>query len=367
MRRREFISLLGGAATWPLAAGAALASEASGQRGDPNVRAHSASKDARKRADDTRPEPGSSARAQQAATPVIGFLSGRSFEDSKEMIAALGQGLNEQGFAERQNLSIEYRWADGHYDRLPALAADLVRRQVAVILAVGSVPSPLAAKAATSTIPIVFVVGGDPVRFGLVATLNRPGGNVTGVSVLSGPLTAKRLELLRELVPRAGVVACLVNPTNPEAESQLTDIRAAARTFRQELLILNASTDHELDTAFATLARERATALLLGNDAFFVLRRGQLSALAARYAVPAVYFLREFAIAGGLMSYGDSLIDAYRQVGVYIGRILKGTKPGDLPVQQSTKVELVINLKTAKALGIEMPPTLLARADEVIE
>jgi putative ABC transport system substrate-binding protein len=326
MRRREFISLLGGATAWPM-----------------------------------------STRAQQAAMPVIGFLSGRSFDDSMEMMTALGQGLNEQGFAEHQNLKIEYRWADGHYDRLPALAADLVRRQVAVILAVGSVPSPLAAKAATSTIPIVFVVGGDPVRFNLVATLNRPGGNVTGVSVLSGPLSAKRLELLRELVPRAGVIACLVNPNNPEAEGQLTDIQAAARMFGQELLLLNASTDDELHTAFATLARERATGLFLGNDAFFVLRRDQLAALAARHAIPAVYFLREFALAGGLMSYGDSLNEAYRLVGVYIGRILRGAKPADLPVQQSTKVELVINLKTAKALGLEVPPTLLARADEVIE
>ncbi len=326
MKRREFVSLLGGAAAWPM-----------------------------------------SARAQQAAMPVIGFLSGRSFDDSMEMMTALGQGLNEQGFAEHQNLKIEYRWGDGHYDQLPALAADLVRSQVAVILAVGSVPSPLAAKAATSTIPIVFVVGGDPVRFGLVATLNRPGGNVTGVSVLSGPLSAKRLELLRELVPRAGVIACLVNPNNPEAEGQLTDIQAAARTFGQELLVLNASTDDELHTAFATLARERATGLFLGNDAFFVLRRDQLAALAARHAIPAVYFLREFALAGGLMSYGDSLNEAYRLVGVYIGRILKGAKPADLPVQQSTKVELVINLKTAKALGLEVPPTLLARANEVIE
>jgi ABC-type uncharacterized transport system substrate-binding protein len=325
--RREFITLLGGsAAAWPLAA-----------------------------------------RAQQPAMPVVGFLSGRSLDDSKQMIAALGRSLNEQGFIERQNVAIEYRWADGHYDRLPELAADLVRRNVAVILAVGSVPSPLAAKAATSTIPIVFIVGGDPVRFGLVASLNRPGGNVTGVSVLSGPLTAKRLELLRELVHQAGVVACLVNPNNPEADSQLTDIRAAARTFGQEILILNASTDDELHTAFATLVRQRAAGLLVGNDAFFVFRREQLVALAAHHAIPAVYFLREFAAAGGLMSYGDSLTDAYRQVGLYLGRILKGTKPTDLPVQQSTKVELIINLKTANALGLDVPPTLLARADEVIE
>jgi putative ABC transport system substrate-binding protein len=327
MRRREFITLLGGAAAaWPLGV-----------------------------------------QAQQSIMPVIGLLSGRSFADSKQMMASLGQGLNEQGFLEHQNVGIEYRWADGHYDQLPALAADLARRQVAVILAVGSVPSPLAAKAATSTIPIVFIVGGDPVKFGLVSSLNRPGGNVTGVSVLSGPLTAKRLELLRELVPHRGSVACLVNQTSPEADSQLTDIRAAARTVQQEVLILNASNDSELPTAFATLARERPTGLLFGNDAFFVLRRDLISALAVRHAIPAVYFLREFAVAGGLMSYGDSLTDAYRQAGVYIGRILKGTKPADLPVQQSTKVELVINLQTAKILGLEIPPTLLARADEVIE
>jgi putative tryptophan/tyrosine transport system substrate-binding protein len=326
MRRREFITLLGGAAAWPLAAS-----------------------------------------AQQPAIPVIGLLSGRSLNDSKPMMAAFRQGLIEQGFVERQNVAIEYRWAEGHYDRLPAMAADLAGRQVAAILAVGSVPSPLAAKAATSTIPIVFVVGGDPVKFGLVSSLNRPGGNVTGVSVLSGALTAKRLELLRELVPDAGIVACLVNPKNPEAESQLMDIRAAGRTVRQKIIVLNASLDHELDDAMATIVRERASGLLVGNDAFFVLRREQLVALAARHAIPTIYFLREFAEAGGLVSYGDSLTDAYRQVGTYIGRILKGMKPADLPVVQSTKVELTINLKTAKALGLAVPHTLLARADEVIE
>ena len=327
MRRREFVTLLGGAAAaWPLAA-----------------------------------------RAQQPAMPVIGLLSGRSLNDSKPMMAAFRQGLIEQGFVERQNVAIEYRWAEGHYDRLPAMAADLAGRQVAAILAVGSVPSPLAAKAATSTIPIVFVVGGDPVKFGLVSSLNRPGGNVTGVSVLSGALTAKRLELLRELVPDASIVACLVNPKNPEAENQLMDIRAAGRTVRQKIIVLNASLDHELNDAMATIVRERASGLLVGNDAFFVLRREQLVALTARHGIPTIYFLREFAEAGGLMSYGDSLNDAYRQVGVYIGRILKGMKPADLPVVQSTKVELTINFKTAKALGLDVPATLLARADEVIE
>jgi putative tryptophan/tyrosine transport system substrate-binding protein len=250
-------------------------------------------------------------RAQQAGRPVIGGLSSRSLDDSKEMLTALGQGLSIQGFVERQNVAMEYRWAEGHYGRLPALAAELVRQQVAVILAVGSVPSPLAAKAATSTIPIVFIVGGDPIKFGLVASLARPDGNVTGVSILSGPLTAKRLELLRELVPQARVVACLVNPNSPEAESQLTDIRAAARTLGEEILVLNASGEYELDTAFATLVRQRAGGLLVGNDALFVLRREQLVALAARHAIPTVYFLREFAAVGGLMSYGNSLAEGH--------------------------------------------------------
>jgi ABC-type uncharacterized transport system substrate-binding protein len=327
LRRRDFITLLGGAAAaWPRAA-----------------------------------------HAQRPAEPLIGVLSSRSLDDSKEMLAALAQGLSVQGFVEHHNVAIEYRWAEGQYDRLPALAAELVRRQAAVILAVGSVPSPLAAKAATSTIPIVFIVGGDPIKFGLVASLARPGGNVTGVSILSGPLTAKRFELLRELVPQASVVACLVNPNSPEAESQLTDIRAAARTLGEEILVLNASSADELDTAFARLVRQRAGGLLVGNDALFVLRREQLVGLAARHAIPAVYFLREFAAVGGLMSYGNSLADAYRQVGIYIGRILKGTKPADLPVQQAVKIELVINLATAKSLGLTIPPTLLGRADEVIE
>jgi ABC-type uncharacterized transport system substrate-binding protein len=312
--------------------------------------------------------PCSTAPGVRAATDAGDRISERPLTRRQQANdGRLSTGSQRAGFVERRNVAIEYRWAEGHYDRLPALAADLVRQQVALILAVGSVPSPLAAKAATSTIPIVFVVGGDPVKFGLVASLNRPGGNVTGVSVLSGPLTVKRLELLRELASHAGVVACLVNPNNPEAESQLTDIRAAARTFGQELLVLNASTDRDLDAAFATLVRERPIGLLFGNDAFFVLRREQLVALAARHAIPAVYFLREFAEAGGLMSYGDGLTDAYRRVGDYAGRILKGANPADLPVQQSTKIELVVNLKTAKALGLEVPPMLLARADEAIE
>ena len=326
MRRREFIGLLGGtAAAWPLAA-----------------------------------------RAQQPAIPVIGVLSGRSLDDSKEFVAAFRQGLNEAGLFEQRNVAIEYRWAENHVDRLPALAAELVRRQVAVIVAVGGVPPTQAAKAATSIIPIVFIIGGDPVKLGLVASLNRPGGNVTGVTILSGALTAKRLELLRELRPHASV-ACLVNPTSPEAETQLTDIREAARTTGKDLRLLNVSNDHDLDAAFATLVREQIAGLLVANDAFFVGRREQIVALAARDAIPAIYFLREFAAVGGLMSYGNSLADAYHRVGISTARILTGVKPSDLPVEQAVKIELVINLKTAKALGIAIPTTLLARADEVIE
>jgi ABC-type uncharacterized transport system substrate-binding protein len=323
--RRKFLATLGGTASWPLAG-----------------------------------------RAQQAAMPMIGVLSGRSLDDSKEFVAAFGQGLNEAGLFEHRNVAIEYRWAENHVDRLPALAAELVQRQVAVILAVGGVPPTQAAKAATSTIPIVFIIGGDPVKLGLVASLNRPGGNVTGVTILSGALTAKRLELLRELRPQASV-ACLVNPSSPEAETQLTDIREAVRTTGRDLRLLNVSNDHDLDTAFATLVREQIGGLLLANDAFFVGRREQIVALAARHAIPAIYFLREFAAAGGLMSYGNSLADAYHRVGISTGRILRGVKPADLPVEQAAKIELVLNQKTAKGLGLTFPITLLARADEVIE
>jgi putative tryptophan/tyrosine transport system substrate-binding protein len=326
VKRRDFITLLGGAAAWPLAA-----------------------------------------RAQQAAMPVIGVLSGRSLDDSKEFVAAFGQGLNEAGLFEHRNVAIEYRWAENHVDRLPALAAELVHRHVAVILAVGGVPPTQAAKAATSTIPIVFIIGGDPVKLGLVASLNRPGGNVTGVTILSGALTAKRLELLRELRPQASV-ACLVNPGSPEAETQLTDIREAARTTGKDLRLLNVSNDYDLDAAFATLVREQIGGFLVANDAFFVGRREQIVALAARHAIPAMYFLREFAAVGGLMSYGNSLADAYHRVGISTGRILsRGVKPADLPVEQAAKIELVLNQKTAKALGLTFPITLLARADEVIE
>jgi putative ABC transport system substrate-binding protein len=277
--------------------------------------------------------------------PVIGVLSGRSLDDSKEFVAALGQGLNEAGFSEHRNVAIEYRWAENHVDRLPALAAELVRQQVAVILAVGGVPA---------------------IKLGLVASLNRPGGNVTGVTILSGALTAKSLELLRELRPQASV-ACLVNPSSPEAEAQLADIREVAHTTGKELRLLNVSNDQDLDAAFATLVREQIGGLLLANDALFVGRREQIVALAARHAIPTMYFLREFAAVGGLMSYGNSLADAYHRVGICTGRILRGIKPADLPVEQAVKIELVLNLTTAKALNLEIPPTLLARADEVIE
>ena len=299
--------------------------------------------------------------------PIIGFLSGRSLADSTQFVSAFGRGLYEAGFTDGHNAAIEFRWAEGQSDRLPAMAVDLVRRQVAVIVAVGGVLPAVAAKAATSTVPIVFIIGGDPVELGLVTSLNRPGGNVTGVNILSGALTAKRLELLRELVPQAGVVACLVNPTSPEAETQLADIRSAPRAIGQDILVVKVTKADELGAAFATLVRERAGALLVANDSLFVAQREQLVALAASHAIPAMYFLREFAAEGGLMSYGNSLADAYHQVGTQAGRILKGAKPSDLPVQQAVKIELVINLKAAKSLGLTFPLTLLGRADEVIE
>jgi ABC-type uncharacterized transport system substrate-binding protein len=298
--------------------------------------------------------------------PVIGVLSGRSLDDSKEFVEAFGKGLNEADFFEHRNATIEYRWADNHVDRLPTLAAELVHRQVAVILAVGGVAPTQAAKAATSTIPIVFIVGGDPVKLGLVATLNHPGGNVTGVTILSGALTAKRLELLRELRPQASI-ACLVNPSSPEAETQLADIREAARTTGKDIRLLNVSNDHDLDVAFTTVIHTQIGGLLVANDAFFVGRREQIVALAARNAVPAIYFLREFAAVGGLMSYGNSLADAYHRAGILTGKILRGVKPADLPVEQAVKIELVLNFKAAKPLGITFPITLLGRADEVIE
>jgi putative ABC transport system substrate-binding protein len=325
MRRREFITFLGGAAAiWPLAA-----------------------------------------RAQQPAMPVIGFLNTRAPGQDAHLLAAFRQGLKEAGYVEGQNVAVEYRFAEGRNDRLPAMAADLVRRQVAVIAANG--PAVVAAKAATAAIPIVFSVGLDPVATGLVASLNRPGGNLTGDTILFDEVGPKRLELMRELIPTAAIVAVLINPAYPTAEVQSRDLHAAARILGLELRVLHASGERDLDAAFATLVKMRAGALVIGNDSFFNSRSEQLAALMIRHAVPTIFQTREFAAAGGLASYGGSIKDSYRQVGVYTGRILKGEKPADLPVQQTTKVELIVNLKTAKALGITVPPTLLARADEVIE
>jgi putative tryptophan/tyrosine transport system substrate-binding protein len=326
MRRRALINLLGGAVLWPLALG-----------------------------------------AQQQAMPVIGFLSAGSPDLLRDQTAMFRQGLIETGYIEHRNVAIEYRWAEGHNDRLAALAAELVRRPVAVIAATGGDPSVLAAKAATTAIPIVFTIGIDPVKTGLVSSLNRPGGNLTGIAQLTSALEQKRLELLHELVPAARAIAALVNPTRPDAETQLRDVQEGARALGREIVILNASSAGDIDTAFATLVQWRVGALLVGSDPLFTRQREMLVALAARHAVPAIYQWREFAAIGGLMSYGTSLTDAYRQNGIYVGRILKGEKPADLPVQQSTKVELVLNLKTAKTLGVTIPLPLLGRADEVIE
>jgi putative tryptophan/tyrosine transport system substrate-binding protein len=329
MKRREFITLLGGAA-------------ASGSF-------------AWQRA----------ACAQQPATPVIGFLSSASPAPYARMVTAFRQGLSEAGYVEGRNAAIEFRWAEGQYDRMPAMAAELVRRQVAVIIA--NTPGVQAVMAATTTIPIVFAVAGDPVKDGLVASLNRPGGNVTGVTVLGVEVGPKRLELLHEFVPKATIVALLVNPTSPFAETTSRDLQAASRTLGLQLHILHASTARDIDDAFATLVQLQAGALVIGSDPFFVSRIEKLAELTVRHAVPTIYQYREFAVAGGLMSYGGSLPDSYRTAGIYTGRILKGEKPADLPVQQSTKVELFINLTTAKTLGLTVPLPLLGRADEVIE
>jgi len=327
MRRREFITLLGGAAAaWPLAA-----------------------------------------RAQQAAMPVIGYLSARSAESDGPMLAAFRRGLNETGYVVDKNVVIEFRWAGGQYDRLPALAEDLVLRQVAVIVTGGGEHVALVAKTATASIPIVFAGGEDPVRFGLINSLNRPGGNVTGVTTLLGGLGPKQLGLLRELVPKADVIAMLVNPNDPWAAAQTSDTQSAAHAVGQHLIVLNASTEHDIDAAFAMLVQQRAAALLVTASPLFVTRAEHLIGLSAHHALPTIYFRRELAAAGGLMSYGVNTTEAYGQMGVYAGKILSGTKPADLPVIQSAKFELVINLKTAKALGLSVPDRLLALADEVIE
>jgi len=298
---------------------------------------------------------------------VVGFLDSTTAGSRAPYVAAFRQGLSETGYVEGQNLAIEYRWAEGSYERLPALAADLVGRKIDLIVTGGGSVVALAAKAATSTIPVVFISGDDPVGLGLVASLARPGGNLTGVSLIFAKLTAKRLELLSELVPQAKVIALLVNPGNPNAERIIGDGREAARVKGLQLHVLKASSESEIDIAFAALAQLHAGALLVGNDGFFGSRRDQLAALATSRVVPAIYDSQQFAASGGLISYGPSLTASYRQLGIYAGRILKGAKPADLPVQQPTKFELAINLKTAKALGLSVPQLLLAQADEVIE
>ncbi len=325
MKRRAFITLLGGAAAWPLVAG-----------------------------------------AQQPGMPVIGFLHQGSPQPSAHLIDAFRLGLREAGYVEGRNVVLEFRWANGEYDQLPALAADLIRRQPSVITA-ALLPAARAAKAATATIPIVFVTGSDPIESGLVTSFNRPAENVTGVSLFSVMLAAKRLELLHELVPRATVIAVLVNPTNPNAASNMREIEAAAHRTGLQIAFIRISSDRDYDAAFSTISQLRAGTLLVSADGFFASQRGRLVALAARLAVPTIYFQREFVDAGGLISYGTSSSDMYRHAGIYAGKILKGAKPTELPIEQPTKFELVINLKTAKALGLEVPPTLLARADEVIE
>jgi putative ABC transport system substrate-binding protein len=327
VRRREFISLLGGAAaTCPVAA-----------------------------------------QAQQPSMPVIGFLNSGSNEPLAPMVAGFRRGLNEVGYVEGQNLAIEFRWADNQYDRLPVLVADLIGRRVAVIAATGGPVTGLVVKAATSTTPFVFISGVDPVKLGLVASLNRPGGNATGVNVFITAVEAKRLGLLHELVPTARQIAVIVNPNSPELDAQLSEVQTAARSIGWQAHVLRAGSEAEIDSAFATLAQAGVQALLVAGDPLFNGQRERIVALAARYKVPGIYEARSYTTAGGLMSYGPDLVNVYRQIGVYTGQILKGAKPADLPVVQPTVLELVINLNTAKALGLDVPPTLLARADEVIE
>jgi putative tryptophan/tyrosine transport system substrate-binding protein len=326
MKRREFITLLGSAAAWPLAA-----------------------------------------RAQQQATPVIGYLGAESPAAFASRLTAFRQGLGETGYAEGRNVAIEFRWAEGQHHRLSALATDLAGRQVAVIVAPGGAPAALAAKSATTTIPIVFEMGADPIAMGLVGSLNRPGGNLTGVSSLNVEVTPKRLEILHELIPGVAVVAVLINPTSPTADSQLRNLQAAARALGLQLHVLQASTERDFDTVFATLLQLRAGGLVVASDTFFATHSEQLAALTVRHAVPAITQSRDFSTAGGLMSYGGSFVESHRQTGVYTGRILKGEKPADLPVQLVTKVEMFINLKAAKTLGITVPLPLVGRADQVIE
>ena len=307
------------------------------------------------------------ARAQQPAMPVVGFINAAAAQSYKQQLSAFLKGLSEAGYVDGRNVTIEYRWAEEQNDRLPAMAADLVRRQVAVIAA-SSTPATLAVKAATTTIPIVFEMGSDPVQLGLVPSLNRPGGNMTGVTQTNQEMAPKRLQLLHELLPATRVMALLVNPAYPTvAEADTKEVQAAARTLGLELHVLNASTERDFDGVFAKLIQLRADGLVIGGGAFFTSWRERLAALALRHAVPAIFFGREFAVAGGLLSYGADIPDAYRLAGIYTGRVLKGEKPAELPVQQATKVELIINLKTAKALGITIPNTLIGRADEVIE
>jgi putative tryptophan/tyrosine transport system substrate-binding protein len=325
MRRREFIRLIGGVTAWPLVA-----------------------------------------HAQQPTMPVIGYLDPRSPDAISERLRAFREGLKETGYVVGENVGIEYRWAENQLDRLPMLAADLVRRQVAVITPAG-IPAIFAAKAATSTIPIVFMTGDDPVRVGLVASLAQPGGNLTGIAFLTTELAAKRLELLRELFPKVGRVAILVTASAAQTEATLREVELAARTMGLQIKVFNANTSREIDAAFKSMERERADGLFVAPDPFFAARRVQLAHLATRYAVPAIYIGREFAEAGGLISYGANVADAWRQAGVYTGRILKGTKPADLPVMQASKFELIINVETARILDLTVPPSLLARADEVIE